>query len=197
MGQRSQIYVRFNVGDKKGLIANYYQWNYGERMISRARAGIEKILETLKYEWYYTTKSNVTKLSRILDANFDMRDVQLSVDIINEHSVEFPEKQFNEYVFFTQDNNDGKLIVDILPDGVKYAFLDYDASSDAIMDGEAYMKWDVSKEWRKYGNLEEDEIRTCEDNIEYINTHATLMTKEEVREFLFYDYESDLIDIGY
>ena len=42
MGQRSQIYVRLK--DKEGnkyLIAKYFQWNYGERMISRAKYGIE------------------------------------------------------------------------------------------------------------------------------------------------------------
>ena len=69
MGQRSQIYIRYNNGEVKGLIANYYQWNYGERMISRARWGIESILDTLKYEWYYQQKCNVTKLSRIFDVN--------------------------------------------------------------------------------------------------------------------------------
>jgi len=40
MGQRSQIYVRYN---KKLVVTNYYQWNYGERMIRRARYGIEYI----------------------------------------------------------------------------------------------------------------------------------------------------------
>lgn len=34
MGQRSQIYIRYENGEKKGLIANYYSWNYGEKMIS-------------------------------------------------------------------------------------------------------------------------------------------------------------------
>lgn len=44
MGQRSQIYVRYNKSNtQKGLIANYYSWNYSERMISRARWGIEFI----------------------------------------------------------------------------------------------------------------------------------------------------------
>lgn len=44
MGQRSQIYIRFNdnrMESGKGLIALYYQWNYGERMVSRARQIIE------------------------------------------------------------------------------------------------------------------------------------------------------------
>ena len=45
MGQRSQIYVRFNKENgQSGLIANYYGWNFGERMISRARACLKNIL---------------------------------------------------------------------------------------------------------------------------------------------------------
>ena len=38
MGMRSQIYVKYN---DRLIIANYYGWNYGERMISRARYGME------------------------------------------------------------------------------------------------------------------------------------------------------------
>ena len=50
MGQRSQIYVRFNKENgQSGLIANYYGWNFGERMISRARWGIECIKEHFEY----------------------------------------------------------------------------------------------------------------------------------------------------
>ena len=44
MGQRSQIYIR--IKDEDGnttLFAKYFQWNFGERMISRARYGIEYI----------------------------------------------------------------------------------------------------------------------------------------------------------
>lgn len=41
MGQRSQIYIHFNVGDNEGMVARYFQWNYGERMISRARSIME------------------------------------------------------------------------------------------------------------------------------------------------------------
>lgn len=33
MGQRSQIYVVAKKDNKYYLTANYYQWNYGERMI--------------------------------------------------------------------------------------------------------------------------------------------------------------------
>ena len=59
MGQRSQIYIRYN-GDIK--VANYYQWNYGERMISRARAIIEILNdEYLEYGWCFEDKHYITK----------------------------------------------------------------------------------------------------------------------------------------
>ena len=38
MGQRSQIYVIYKDNQNRDCIsATYFQWNYGERMISRAR----------------------------------------------------------------------------------------------------------------------------------------------------------------
>lgn len=190
MGQRSQIYVRFNNGDKKGLIANYYQWNYGERMISRARWGIECIKACLEYNWYYQQKSNITKLSRIFDTNFDMKDIQISHDIINKYKEEFSKENFNEFVFKMQDNNDGKLIVDIEGNKIKYAFLDWDANSDIIMDGESYMIWNNNnnEKWKESKCLSKKDIHTCENNIKFISENAILMTKDEVEEFINYNY---------
>ena len=56
MVERSQIYIRYNVNymrgsltenpeahNYKGLIARYFQWNHGERMVRRARYVIESI----------------------------------------------------------------------------------------------------------------------------------------------------------
>lgn len=90
MGQRSQIYVRYNKSNtQKGLIANYYSWNYSERMISRARWGIEfiegyfKYITDSEYRWM-SSKWNVMHVSRIFDTNFDMHDVAISSDIIKE-----------------------------------------------------------------------------------------------------------------
>lgn len=189
MGQRSQIYVRYNNGEnKKGLIANYYGWNYGERMVSRARWGIECILEKLEYVWYYKNPNNVTKLSRMFDTNFDMKDIQISCDIIREHTDYFSEVSFNDYVFKMQDNNDGKLLVDISENVIKYAFLDEEANSDHIMDGEAYMCWNEGEKWREKQHLSKEDVKTCEENIRFISEHATLMTKEEVEEFISYNY---------
>lgn len=193
MGQRSQIYVRYNTyynGNKKGLIANYYSWNYGERMISRARWGIEKIMATLPYTHYYESKSNVTQLSRIFDTNFDMHDYQISCDIKKEWEDWFKEDgdNFNEHCFKNQDNNDGKLFVDICDGIVKYAFLDQTANTDNIMDAEQYMKWNMGVEWKESEFISKDAVATCENNIKYVMDHAILMTEEELDEFMSYDY---------
>lgn len=189
MGQRSQIYVRYDNENKKGLVANYYQWNYGERMISRARWGIESIKDKLKYNWYYQQESNITKLSRMFDTNFDMKDIQMSRNIITEHREEFPDDNFNEFVFKMQGNNDGKLFVDIDNDNdiIKYAFLDYDTNIDNIMDGEGYMNWN-NENWLESKHLTKEEIFICQENIKFISENAKLMTKEEIEEFMNYDY---------
>lgn len=189
MGQRSQIYVRYPLKDnRKGLLANYYQWNYGDRMVSRARYGIEWILETLPYlAFYYTIVSNVTKLSRILDVNFDYKDVQISLDIIKERNEILPDKDFKEAVFYFQNNNDGKLFIDITANGIRYAFTDGDINH--IMNAAQYMEWDMSSEWKD--KLQEAEVLTCtNNNIKYITENARLMTRAELDDFINYDYEA-------
>ena len=76
MGQRSQIYVR---ASGQLIVANYYQWNYAERMISRARYGIEYIDSVKDYSnWIFLRDVNVEHLRRILDVNFDLKDYQIS-----------------------------------------------------------------------------------------------------------------------
>lgn len=191
MGQRSQIYVRY---DKSIVVANYYQWNYGERMISRARYGIEYIKDVcLEYkDFIFKDKSYMEKLSRIFDVNFDMKDVAISQDIIEEWKRDFPDDNFNDFVFRFQDNNDGKLLVDITADGIiKYAFLDYNCNTDNIMTGEQYMYWN-SKEWEQSKYISSEQKKLCRCNLQKINEMAILMTKEEAEDFVNYDYQSNM-----
>ena len=131
MGQRSQIYVRYpkdenGEGAKKGLIAKYFGWNYGERMVSRARHGIEYLTETFLGRDYnrFRIAEYADKVSRVFDTNFDMQDVAISGDIIKEWNELFAQDDFNACVFYQQDNNNGKLFVDVSKDGIKYCFTD-------------------------------------------------------------------------
>lgn len=197
MGQRSQIYVRYN---NKIIIANYYQWNYGERMISRARYGIEYIKHYIdnEFDFVFSDKQYIKKISRIFDANFDMKDVALSSNIFDEFKEEKNyckenniEVSFNDFIFKHQDNNDGKLFVDIQDNKIKYAFTDYDC--EKVMNAEQYMIWDMEDWIEKLKEYEsEDAIKTCQENMEEISKMAILMTKEELEEFINYNYEIDV-----
>lgn len=144
MGQRSQIYVRYN---GHLMMANYYQWNYGERMISRARYGIQYLIENF-LEPGYSPLHYANKISRIFDVNFDMKDVHISSNIFEEYKELFADDcTFSEYCFEWQDNNDGRLLIDITAAEstksykVKYAFLDNELNVDRRMTAEAYLFW--------------------------------------------------------
>lgn len=195
MGQRSQIYIRCRKDGKNYLTANYYQWNYGERMISRCRHGLEwiKMYLDVGFDWYLTTET--TKLSRIFDVNFDMKDIVPSCDIIKEWKEYAPEDAFNDYVFLYQDNNDGKLLIDIDVDDkvIKYAFLDSGCNTEKIMSAAKYMNWD-HKGWRKNEYIDDEQKALCEANIKEIKKLATLMTKEEVEDFLNCTYVNASLD---
>ena len=186
MGQRSQIFVRYEENGQKKMIARYYQWNYGERMISRARYGIEWLKDMYKYTFEFERK-----LYRILDTNFDMIDCVISSDIIKEfidNGWGNDGYTLNSFLFYQQDNNDGKLFIDVLSDGtIKYAFLDYD--NKRIMSGTEYMKWDRGKGWKNPTEyFDQEDIDICIKNIKEINKMAKKMTADEVKEFMEMDY---------
>lgn len=186
MGQRSQIFVRYEDNGQKKMIARYYQWNYAERMISRARYGIEWLKEMYKYSFEIKRK-----LYRILDTNFDMIDCVISSDIIKEFVDDDWENYgytLNNFMFYAQDNNDGKLFIDVLSNGtIKYAFLDYD--NKKIMSGTEYMRWDRGKGWKNSTEyFDQEDIDICIKNIKEINKMAKKMTADEVKEFMEMDY---------
>lgn len=187
MGQRSQIYVRYQKDGVNYLTARYYQWNYGERMISRCRHTIEHIKEIINWDWYFTTETETLK--RYLDVNFDMKSIVIGHDIIEEWK-EWPhqaETTFNEYVFFQQDNNDGKLFIDIKDGVIKYAFVDCDYHTEHIMNARQYMDWDY-EDWLDSEYLDAEARQTCINNFEAIESLAELMTEEELDEFINADY---------
>lgn len=186
MGQRSQIFVRYEENGQKKMIARYYQWNYGERMISRARYGIEWLKDMYKYTFEFERK-----LYRILDTNFDMIDCVISSDIIKEFidgDWENDGYTLNNFMFYQQDNNDGKLFIDVLSDGtIKYAFLDY--NNKKIMSGTEYMKWNRGKNWKNPTEyFDQEDVDICIKNIKEINKMAKKMTADEVKEFMEMDY---------
>ena len=175
MGQRSQIFVRYEENGQKKMIARYYQWNYGERMISRARYGIEWLKDMYKYTFEFERK-----LYRILDTNFDMIDCVISSDIIKEFidgDWENDGYTLNNFMFYQQDNNDGKLFIDVLSDGtIKYAFLDY--NNKKIMSGTEYMKWNRGKNWKNPTEyFDQEDVDICIKNIKIYNKTEPVLAR--------------------
>lgn len=189
MGQRSQIFVRYQETDgTRKLVARYYGWNYGERMISRARHTMEWLKENCKY-----TSLCVEKIPRILDTNFDMRDCVISSDILKEYQELYgPDDSLNDVLFYGQDNNDGRLLIDIDNTGnIKYAFLS--TKNDKPLSPVEYMEWDIGSGWNKVSEYNSKEtIQTCKRNISKIDMMADLMTEKEVQEFISADYSGSL-----
>ena len=193
MGQRSQIYIRIkdNYNKLPKLYAKYFGWNFGERMISRARHGIEYILEyNTKLESDYTKE----KINRMFEVNFDMKDIVISSDIIKEWIEQFSDcYKANDYIFKLCDNNDGKLFIDVDKNGeIKFCFTDYDLN---ILSPEEYMNWDYEN-WRTSEYLEKKDVAICEENIKFINEKAKAMTKEELEEFINFDYSKQIEELA-
>ena len=198
MGQRSQIYIRYNVNyeqcsgvyNYKGLIARYFGWNYGERMVSRARYIIENIHDNyMKYKWTFGNSECLEKLKWICNTNFDMKDIVFSSDIIKEVAEDMDGDM--EYLF-NQDNNDGQLFIDVTDDEIKYCFMKFYNEGEP-MDAEQYMKWNCEREthpdWHiPYKYMDKETINYTEENIKEINEMATLMTTEEIKAFVEDDY---------
>lgn len=188
MGQRSQIYVRYTKDGKHYLTARYFQWNYGERMISRCRYSLEWIEKTISAGWYFTKEK--TKLERILDVNFDMVDVQLGYNIVKEFLESGDDYSFTDYIFKMQDNNDGKLFIDISDGQLKYCFLDYDCNTENIMDAAGYMVWN-SENWEHSKYIDDEQKERCRENLKVIDKIAELMTTEEAEDFINCIYEEE------
>lgn len=186
MGQRSQIYVRF---DGQLIVANYYQWNYSERMISRARYGIDFIASSSDYKWFFLRDTNIEHLRRIFDVNFDMKDYQISQKLIDEWKEQFSSDPFNDVVFNWQGNNNGQLFINISKEGkISYAFRKIeDKFGQEPMSASEYMMWDRPN-WQESETLTKAEKQTCSRNIKYIEKTARLMTPDELNEFLTHDY---------
>lgn len=178
MSQRSQIYVIYKDNQNRDCIsATYFQWNYGERMISRARYTMEWIKgQVTDFTSLWCTAH---KLRYIESVNFDYKDVVIGTDLIEEWK-DFKDKynvSLENYIFHA-DNNNGCLIIDARNEkNLKYAFTTYDIFNSPVMGPEAYLNWDdVPQKIRN--------TKFTKRNINWITHNAKLMKKKELEAIL-------------
>ena len=207
MGQRSQLYVIAKQANQYYLTARYYGWNFGERMISRARGTLEQIVEDYLSHTLYLTSAHEKKLSRVMDVNWDMHDVIISQDIVEEFDDILYEEngedgtyaeQFYDCCFCNQDNNNGQM----------YLFVDLDAdaredqlfigfcsrtvdSAEKMLSAEEYLNEDISdgkKPWDEHMKeseyYDDDTIEYTRKNIEYISENAKMLDRDILEDIL-------------
>lgn len=218
MGQRSQIYVRITdktYEDNKSygkplidMVPMYYQWNYGERMVSRVANTCEWLSESAKY---YFSSQKREHLMSILRTNFDMKDCVSANDIFleaadySDNGVMPRGQLLNDDVFERQDNNDGKAFIDVViakgEDGnekcdISVCFTDHDINRP--MSASEYLDWNYSvadekkASWVQYfmdsQYHDKDDVRYTLDNIEILKKYDA-MSKEQLLEFMTADYD--------
>lgn len=206
MGQRSQIYIRwvekaddnFSL-DKNHLIAIYYQWCYGDRLVSRARHGLEYLRNMIeRYDSWYI-KNYTEEVRRYFDANFDMKTIQIGNNInewFEDEKVYHQGLNFNTYVFHSIDNDDGKLFIDCGANGkIYYAFTNSMIAKP--MTAGQYIEWQdylrfyydaLSKQDPSVSEDTAEVIRICQDNCAAIKDIAELMSYEQLMDFINCDY---------
>ena len=185
MGQRSQIYVIYKDNQNRDCIsATYFQWDYGERMVSRARY----LMGWLKGQntFYAVDSYNIFSLSYvaykiryIASVNFDYKDVVIGQDLIEEwkaYKQGVPNANLNDYIFYA-DNNDGCLFIDArISSHLRYAFTTWDYK-DGVMGPEAYLKWNQTPKKIR-------DTKFTKRNINWITHNAKLMKKAELEAIL-------------
>jgi hypothetical protein len=191
MSVNSQIYVRLN---GRLVIANEYELNYGERMVSRARYGIAYAMNTIeKFSHSWAEDKELCKcLSRTLDVDFDTKTLLLSEDILNFSKVLVDEKEVSQDdirgFVFGRICCHGILFIDINSKrkAVRYAFTDNDMTTP--LDAAGYMLWDnfnSEDELRKHLlELNDDAWRAYQLNKIFLS-EVPLLTQQELDDFLY------------
>lgn len=203
MGQRSQMYVIVKGNNQYCLTANYYGWNYGERMVSRARGTLEWILDHIESG----LTIDAIKLRRIMDINWDMHDIVLSSDIVKEFTDDYEEyrktegntyaQDFFNFCFSGQENNNGQMYIYIDLDSEKtkakmcFTKSTFNEKSE-VLNADRYLTSDLLYDepgtWQEYmaGShyYGKETIEYTKENVRYIDEHSEMLEKEELLEIL-------------
>ena len=171
MKMSSQMYVAIN---GKLEVANYYNYNYGDSMVSRVRYGMEYIMKCIDNP----IMMHGEVFRRYLDIDFDKKSLNISLDVIYNH--------VSSYDVFDWDTNDGKVFisVDTSTNEIKYCFTDND---NRLLNVDQYLNWDLDvQHWRTWDILGWDDHtrNVCSGNTNRIKKLAKLMTQEELDAFL-------------
>lgn len=117
MGQRSQIYIRYNQG--KNIVAYHLQWNWGEHMINRAYQLLDFISKNTQHTYSELLKENIHPneprkfLSALIQMNLEIGSYVGGYDLVAESLLFNMGNETFKLEPKDQDNNDGYLVIDV------------------------------------------------------------------------------------
>ena len=177
MGERSNIFVRIRAKERtqdksykhQAFFGLYYQWCYGERMISRLRSAIDFVDTDIsgRHGGYAITKDNIERFKRYLAINFDMKDFVEPLDLIPDTVKDIMQGwDTAKSDIFDQAENHGFIYLDITLDdpdqkfgenkaNIKYAFVDNEYHSKkhplpSVRSVENFADHDMGNDERKW-----------------------------------------------
>jgi len=177
MGERSNFFVRVRAKEKtsdkfykhQAFFGLYYQWCYGERMISRLRSAIAFVDSEISgsHGGYAINKDQMDRFKRYLSINFDMKDFVDTTDLIP-YTVDDIMQGWDtaKSDIFDQAENHGFIYLDITLDDpdqkfgenkaiIKYAFVDNEYHSKkhplpSVRSVENFADHDMGNDERKW-----------------------------------------------
>ena len=177
MGERSNFFVRIRAKEKtsdkfykhQAFFGLYYQWCYGERMISRLRSAIAFVDSEISgsHGGYAINKDQMDRFKRYLSINFDMKDFVDTTDLIP-YTVDDIIQGWDtaKSDIFDQAENHGFIYLDITLDDpdqkfgenkaiIKYAFVDNEYHSKkhplpSVRNVENFADHDMGNDERKW-----------------------------------------------
>lgn len=214
MGQRSQLYIRYN--NKKSLVAMHLQWNYGYYMINRTYQLLKYISKNIKHEYnnfkeenfkYMNEEKNrcdIDILHNLIQMNLTIGSYVKGWDLVKEEYNWLKDKGELKETFKmipqNQDNNNGILVIDIQEDGtIKYGLgLGYEDKQDMAYDDDFSMvstnEYFIASEINcdsqyKLENSNKELYNETIEQIKYIEDNFELLTDEEYKEIFETEYE--------
>ena len=214
MGQRSQLYIRYN--NKKSLVAMHLQWNYGYYMINRTYQLLKYISKNIKHEFnnfqeknfdyanHNTTREDIDILHNLIQMNLTIGSYVKGWDLVKEEYEWLKEKNELTETFKmipkNQDNNNGILVIDIGENGtIKYGLgLGYEDKEDMAYDDDFSMvganEYFIASEKNcdsqyKLENSNKELYDTTIEEIKYIEDNFELLTDEEYKEIFDTEYK--------
>ena len=183
MGQRTQAIIKFKDDKENKIKVTYHnQWGYGRILIYAAYA-VLKSIETgiIEEEYSFCRRKELMfeKLQNIINVNIEKG--------IYAGWVKYAEDDEDPFVPAKScDNNDGFVFLDISDlENPKYAFciVEYDEKGkEQYKNITAKEYWDIYESW--YDDWEGVDLSYVDEWIEYIENHAQLMNKKEIKEYI-------------